>query len=417
MGVTFANAQVFRQGRWQTEDLSIQDGLIVAPQPSFDKVDLKGKLVFPGLIDVHVHLRDGNLSPKETYKTGAQAALAGRITTCLVMANGDPICDGVERVRLFKAKTKDLPVRLLPIGAVTKGLEGTRLVDFQRMMDAGVVAFSDDGHTLMDGRLLSEALQWSQLLRFTIILHEEDRCLSPVTGMNDGRTALELGFSASHEVAESAILVRDLEILENFAPEARLHVAHVSSPKTLRALHRAQKDGLNVSCEVTPHHLYFNEDHVRKFSGRSKMAPPLRSESTRQFLWESFKEGGISICATDHAPHTLAQKKQGFEHCPCGVVGLETAVSTLWTLAQKDLQVFARAISAMTDGPAKRFQIDGGSLELGARADVVVFDPDVEWEVRPEKFQSKAKHSPWEGERLQGKVVETWVQGEKVFSL
>jgi dihydroorotase len=282
---------------------------------------------------------------------------------------------------------------------------------------AGAVAFSDDGQTIMNTKILQEALQRSQDLNIPIILHEEDRFLSPQTGMDASGLALRLGLPQSHEGAESVLVARDLRLLMELAPQARVHVAHVSSRGALEELAKARGHHLSVTCEVTPHHLYFDHTRVEEMDGFAKMSPPLRSEPTRLELWKALCAGLIDIIATDHAPHGWTEKAQTFTHAPCGVVGCETAVSTIWTLCNGDQPLFGKLVDCMSAAPAKRFGLEAGSLEEGSPADLVVFDPNAEWKVDGTKLQSRAKHSPWDGEHLTGRVRQTWIDGQNVFDL
>ncbi len=377
-----------------------------------DVIELTPKhWVTPGLIDIHVHFRDPGRSDKETTLTGAESAIEGGFTTVCIMPNTDPVIDSMPTLEYVLQAAKKVPIDIHPVPAATRGIEGKTITSMMGMVAKGAVAFTDDGHCIMNAKVMRLALEYSKMLNVPIMQHAEDYNLSGHGSMNEGPYSTKLGLSGHPNVAESTIVARDIELVRQTG--GRLHVCHISTKEAVNLVRQAKTEGLNVTAEVTPHHISLTDAALEGYDPDFKMCPPLRSEIDRQAMIEGLKDGTIDVIATDHAPHTPEEKALALDEAPNGVVGLETAVGVALThLVEPGLMTPLEVIQTLTLGPAKIMNLSAGRLEVGQRADVTVIDPELAWVVNPSQFKSKSRNSCFKGMTLKGKAVMTFFAGE-----
>jgi dihydroorotase len=380
-------------------------------------VDVKGLVVCPGFIDLHTHLREPGHEEKETIRSGTRAAAAGGFTAVCAMPNTDPVNDqaGITRAILEKARAEGA-TRVYPVGAITRGLKGEELADFGDLRDAGCVAVSDDGRPVTSARLMRRALEYAKAFDLTVIDHCEEPSLSDQTVMNEGPVATLLGLRGAPAAAESIVVERDVQLAA--LSGGRLHVAHVSTAASVAAIRRGKAQGLRVTAEVTPHHLLLTDLLVKEseYDTATRMNPPLRSEDDRQALVEGLRDGTLDCIATDHAPHTVDDKKVEYDRAAPGIVGLETAVALcLDRLVHSGLLELAQLIALLSTNPARVLGLPGGRLNAGAPADVTVLDLGRKRQVDPRHFESKGRSTPFAGLVLRGWPVLTVVGGNVVF--
>ncbi|MDW7739837.1 MAG: dihydroorotase [Bacillota bacterium] len=405
-------------------DLLLSGGLIekiadkINPTVDTEIIEAEGLIITPGLIDMHVHLRDPGEEYKEDIISGALAAAAGGFTALAAMANTDPVCDDPSVVRYVMDRARDAVVKVYPIGAVTRGLNGKELAEMGRMKRAGAVAFSDDGKPVSGGLIMRNALQYASGLDCLIIAHEEDLSIAAGGVMHEGETSSTLGLRGIPSAAEEAMIARDLILLESVG--GRIHVAHLSSAGSVELVRQAKEKGLKVTAEVTPHHLLLTDRAVKNsgYSTNTKVNPPLRSELDRQALWEGLFDGTIDAIASDHAPHHPDDKDVEFDFAPFGIAGLETTLSLLLDEAfsgrNKKFNL-PLLVEKLSTAPARILNIPGGSLKPGCPADVTIIDPLRGMTVNPEKWYSKSMNTPFAGRRLMGAPVYTIVDGRVVM--
>lgn len=378
-------------------------------------IDCTGKLVVPGLVDIHVHFREPGEEHKETIATGSAAAVAGGFTTVCCMPNTKPPLDSVASIEFVLRRAEEAGLcRVLPIGAISVGLKHEQLTEMAAMKEAGAVVFSDDGEPVQDSGFLRKALAYAKVCDAVVILHCEDKSLTAGGVMNEGLTSLRLGLRGMPRAAEVTAVQRAVELAK--LTGAKVHIAHVSTKESIEIIRRAKEQGVQVTAEVTPHHLTLTEEAVGEYDTNAKMNPPLRTAEDVAALRDALAEGVIDCIATDHAPHAVEEKETTFDEAPFGIVGLETAVGVLWTeLVHKSGFSVMRLVEAMSTKPCQILGLDGGALKEGSRADVTVIDPNAEWTVQPEKFRSKGRNTPYAGWTLKGKVVLTICDGQIVF--
>lgn len=397
-------------------DVLLDGGRIAAiardiPPSDHQTIDVAGLIVAPGLVDMHVHLRDPGQTHKEDIESGTRAAVRGGFTAVACMANTVPPLDHPVAVEYVRSRAREVAAcRVYPIGAITKGLQGHELAPLAGLASAGVVAFSDDGTAVRDAGLLGRALKYADMIGLPVIEHCEEPTISDAGVMHDGAHAAILGLRGIPAASEEIIVARDLLLAE--ATGARLHIAHVSTAAGVRMIRAAKLRGVQVTAEVTPHHLVLTDADVGDYDTNRKMNPPLRGAEDVAAVREALADGTIDAIVTDHAPHAPEEKLVEFDRAPFGVVGLETALGVVIThLVRPGLLSIEQALRSMSTLPAQILGIPGGRLEVGAPADLVVIDPDRRWTVRPEEFASRSKNTPFEGWTLEGKAVLTIVEG------
>ncbi len=378
-------------------------------------IEANKKLVIPGLIDLHTHLREPGYEYKETIATGASAASAGGFTSILCMANTEPVNDNESVTRYILERAEGAKARVFPVGALSMGLEGEQLSEIGELVEAGCVAVSDDGMPVRDGSLMRRALEYTKIFDIPVITHAEDPLISAGGVMNEGVISTKLGLKGVPPQAEEAMVARDIGLTE--LTGGRLHVAHVSTRGSVALIRDAKKRGVNVTAEVTPHHLTLTHSAVEGYDTNAKMNPPLRTDDDIEALIEGLKDGTIDCIATDHAPHSSIEKDVEFDLAANGIAGLETALGLVLGLVHEGALDLRTVVSAMTENPASIMGLEGGSLKVGAPADITIIDTERAWTVEPEKFRSKGRNTPFGGKTLKGAVVKTILAGEVVFSL
>ena len=400
-------------------DLLIEDDRVVEvgiglEAENAEIIEAKGKWVAPGFVDLHVHLREPGQEYKEDLASGGRAAVAGGFTSVCCMANTDPVNDdpAVTQYILDRA-AKDSPARIFPIAAATRRLAGELMTEMAALKEAGAVAFSDDGKTIMDAWVMRNVLEYSKLVDAAVVIHAEDCGLRADGVVNEGRMSTRLGLPGNPVEAEEIHIARDISLVR--LTGARLHVAHVSSGGSVELIRQAKEDGLSVTAEVTPHHLALTDEITEGFDTSTKMAPPLRTARDVEQLRAALVEGVIDCVATDHAPHAVYEKDVEYTAAPCGVLGLETAFGVVNDMVQQGEIAPLELMRRMSTAPAQIFDLAGGSLQSGAVADVVVLDPEKSWVYDPAEGFSKSRNSPWAGEELKGQVSATLVDGRIVY--
>lgn len=390
-------------------------GLNVTPPAGCPVINAEGLVICPGFIDLHCHLRQPGFEEKETIATGTRAAAKGGFTTVCCMPNTSPPLDNEETITFVRTVAgKEGAVRVLPIACVTKGRQGVELANLETLAKAGAVAFSDDGAPVATTPLMQQALEFSKASGLPIIDHCEDTALTAGGQMNDGELSKKLGLKGMPAVAEDIIISRDLLLAH--LTGGQVHIAHVSTASAVELIRRAKEKGTSVTAEVTPHHLTLTEDCVIGYNTNAKVNPPLRTEQDIKALVAALKDGIIDAIATDHAPHTPAEKALDFTRAPTGIIGFETALGSLMALVHSGAIPLMKLIAALTTIPAKIInRPDLGMLKVGSPADVAIFDPDKEWVVDPQKFVSKGRNTPLAGKTLKGKVIATIYGGRIIY--
>jgi len=402
------------------QDVLVRDGAIervgkslAAPEP-IETIDATGKIVCPGFIDMHVHLREPGYEYKETVATGTRAAAAGGFTAVCCMANTHPVNDNrsITDYILAKAASEGV-VRVYPIGAVTRGLKGEELAELAELAEAGCVGFSDDGKPVLNAALYRHAMEYTLPFGVPVISHAEDAHLARGACMNEGVVSTELGLPGAPAAAEEVMVARDILLAE--LTGAHVHIAHLSTAGAVRLVRDAKARGVRVTAEVTPHHLVLTDDAVRGYDPNTKMNPPLRTKRDAEELLGALVDGTIDCVATDHAPHAQAEKEGEFDQAAFGVVGLETAVAVLLDrLVRPGLLSLGTLVSRLSRDPARLLGLPGGTLGPGAPADLTILDPERELTVDPARFHSKSRNTPFAEWTLRGGPWMTIVDGKVV---
>lgn len=381
---------------------------------SAEVLDARGRLVVPGLIDMHVHLREPGREDEETILSGSQAAVAGGFTSICCMPNTDPPLDSQEKIKFVLERAKQALCRVYPIGAITKKQEGKELAELGDMFSAGAVAFTDDGHPVMSAEVMRRAMEYSKMFAVPIIDHCEDLSLSASGVMNESFVSTTLGLPGIPSVSEELMVYRDIKLAEYTG--AKVHLAHISTAGSVELVREAKKKDISVTAEVTPHHFTLTDELVKTFNTNYKMKPPLRNRADLEALKEGLKDGTIDCIATDHAPHSAEEKETEFDQAPFGIVGLETALGLVVTeLIEKEVLTWSQAIAKLTINPARILGLAAARIKGGYPADLTIIDPQGSWTVDVSKFKSKSKNSPFGGWKLKGKVLYTIVEGKVVF--
>jgi len=404
-------------------DLLVKNGLVERISQPGERLDSKaqevisaqGKVVVPGLIDIHTHLREPGREDEETIVSGSLAAVAGGFTAVACMANTYPPIDSQEGVRFVLEKAKQANCHIYPIAAVTKGLKGEELTEVADLVKSGTVAISDDGNPVTRSQIMRRALEYSKIFDIPVISHCEDRDLSSGGVINESYTSTLLGLGGIPSVSEEIMVARDIHLAQ--FTQGRLHLAHLSTAGSIALVREAKGKGIRVTAEVTPHHLILSDELIRQsFDPNLKMNPPLREKKDIEALREGLADGTIDCIVTDHAPHSPEEKDVEFDAAPFGIIGLETSLGLILTeLYHKGVLGLKDIISLMSTNPAQILGLKGGSLKVGDPADITIIDLEKEWKVKPSQFKSKSRNTPFGGWILKGKAIATIVGGGIVY--
>lgn len=416
--ILLKNATVVNADGMKESDVLIDGDRIVKvekniSEPLATTLDCDGKLVFPGFIDMHCHLRDPGQTHKETLETGMRAAVAGGYSAVCCMPNTEPAIDNAPLCEYIVTRSKALGgARIYPIGSITRGRAGKDLAEFGAMQNSGAVAVSDDGAPVDSGAVMLNALRYAKTFGIPVISHSEDRSLSGDGVVNAGENATVSGLRGIPRTAESAGIARDVLLAEEAG--ARLHIAHVSTKESVDIIRSAKRRGAQITCETCPHYIAATDDEILSYNTNAKINPPLRTQADVDALIQGIADGTIDVIATDHAPHSRDEKNKEFDYAPFGTVGLETAFSVAYTYLVATESIKPTDLCRlMSTTPARILGVEGGAIKAGARADITVVDPDAEYTVDASTFRSKSKNSLFDGWRLKGRITDVFIGGER----
>src|SRR5256885_4594908 len=421
------SATVIRNGRVidpankrdQAVDLAIVDGKIAKSAPKgAEVIDAKGLIIAPGLIDMHVHLREPGQGHKETIASGARAAAAGGFTTIVCMPNTSPPADNPATIAWIKDRATEIAhVNVFPTGAISKNLAGEELAPIGSLGQAGVVAITDDGHCVQNHELMRRAVEYSRMVGLPVLDHCQDYNLVGNGVVNEGYWSTLLGLPGWPAAGEEVIVARNILLAD--LCDHQIHCQHISAAGSVRLIREARKRGIKITGEVCPHHIALTDEGIQNFDTNYKMNPPLRSQKDVDAILEGIADGTLSILCSDHAPHAGFEKEVEFDQAPFGIVGLETELGLfIDLLVHKHRKIdIVRLIEMYTVEPAKLLQLKAGTLSVGSPADITLIDPDLEWAVKIDNFQSASRNSPFDGWKLKGRAVRTIVGGETVWKL
>ena len=413
------NATLLLNNKEETRDVYIKDGKIAEVGQNLnsdtDIIDCTGLLLTPGLVDVHVHLREPGFEHKETIKSGTNAAARGGFTTICPMPNTNPIIDTPEILRNLNNKIKeDAVIKVLPYVSITTGLKGEELVDFQALKAEGAFAFTDDGVGVQSADMMYRAMQAAAKIDMAIVAHTEENTLIYGGAIHEGKTSEKLGIKGIPAITESTQIARDVLLAE--AADCHYHVCHVSTKESVRVIRDAKRAGIKVTAEVTPHHLVLDENDITEKDPNFKMNPPLRGADDREALIEGLLDGTLDFIATDHAPHHEDEKAVGIDTAPFGIVGIENAFQLVYTkLVKTGVFTLQQVIDWMTIKPSEVFKLDSGKIEAGSAADLTLIDLNREYTLDKNDFLSKSKNTPFHGEQLTSDIVMTIADGKIVY--
>jgi len=379
------------------------------PANGVQVIDAANKLIMPGLIDMHVHLREPGFEYKENIATGTASAKAGGFTSVCCMPNTYPVNDNRSVTEFILSQAKDAAARVYPIGAITKGSKGEELAEMGELHLAGCFAISDDGKPVMNSSIMRRALEYSRIFDMLVISHCEDTTLTAKGVMNEGVVSTELGLRGIPSAAEDVMTSRDISLAE--LTGARLHIAHVSTAGSVRMIHEAKSRGVKVTAETCPHYFSLTDEAVRGYNTMAKMNPPLRTADDVAAIKQGLKDGTIDVIATDHAPHAADEKSGEFDYAAFGIVGLETALGLVLKLVDEGVLTLSDAVQKLSARPAAILKIGKGTLTTGSDADITIIDYQERWIVDSSRFKSKSKNTPFNGWELRGKVVQTIMGG------
>jgi dihydroorotase len=395
-------------------DIAVADGKIMSPDSVGDdakQIDASGLIIAPGFIDMHVHLRQPGNTASEDIASGTAAAAAGGFTAVVVMPNTSPVADNTGAIDYLRRHAEKASAKVLPCGALTKGLEGKDMAGIGSLKAAGVIAVSDDGRCIQNNELMRRIVQYCKSFNLPVLDHCEENVMASDGVMHEGVWSTLLGMRGIPAAAEELIVARN--ILFAKLVDWKIHIQHVSTAGSVEMIRRAQRDGIPISAEVTPHHLTLIDENIKKFDTNYKMNPPLRSEEDRQALIAGLRDGTIAVIATDHAPHTETAKLVEFDYAPNGIIGLETAVPVCLTeLYHPGVMTISELVARFTTGPAEVLGLNTATLASGAVADITILDLDKEFTIDKNEFRSKSRNTPFDGMQVKGKAAGTIVDGK-----
>ncbi len=416
--ILFRNAQVLdpESHKQRSADVLVEDGLLrhvgKVDAQGFDGeiFDVAGRLLCPGLIDMHVHLREPGREDEETIESGCAAAMAGGFTGVCPMPNTEPATDNAEVVSYIVNRARDLLVDVFPVAAVTMGRKGDDLTEVGDLVAAGAVAFSDDGDPVSNADRMRRALEYTRMFDVPVINHCEDKELSKNGVMHEGAVSTRLGLPGIPGLSEDVMVARDIQIAQFTG--GKLHIAHISTANSVALVREAKRKGIRVTCEVMPHHFVLTDAAVESYDSDFKMNPPLRTTADVEAMLDGLKDGSIDVIASDHAPHSIEEKQTEFSAAPFGIVGLETALGiVIKHLVEPGVLSLSQAMSKMTLAPAEILKLDRGRLKIGSAASITIFDPEREWTVDKREFKSKSMNTPFDAWVLKGQVVALYNKG------